>query len=118
MKPDEMGLNEAFANSLVPTHEDFAAVYSLLRRELRLEHEIFSIRALQHLLRQANVRLGYIKLKYILLTFRELNLLGVKKLDEEHEIYAFKYIYTKGKTNLEKSNIYRKLKSDFGLKSN
>lgn len=118
MKPEELGMDDAFANALVPTHEDFAAVYSLLRRELRLEHEVFSVRALQHLLRQANVHIGYVKLKYIMLTFRELNLLGIKKLDEEHEIYAFKYIYTKGKTNLEKSNIYRKLKSDFGLKTN
>lgn len=114
MKPLEIELDEKNVQELVPTRNDFAAVYSALRRELRVEHEVFSVRALQHLLRTGGVKIGYVKLKYILMIFRELNLLDVRKLDDEPEIFAFRYIYQHGKTNLEKSNIYRKLKADFG----
>lgn len=116
MKPAELGLDEYSAQNLVPARSDFAAVYNALRRELRVEHEMFSIRALQHLLRTNGLKIGYVKLKYILMTFRELNLLYVQKMDEEREIYVFKYIYQHTKTNLEKSSIYKKLKADFGQK--
>lgn len=116
MKPADLGLDEAAVQDIVPTRNDFAAVYSALRRELRVEHEVFSIRALRHLLKTGGVKIGYVKLKFILMTFRELNLLDVRKLGDEPEIYAFRYIYQHNKTNLEKSNIYRKLKADFGQK--
>ncbi|MGN1408704.1 MAG: single-stranded-DNA-specific exonuclease RecJ [Eubacteriales bacterium] len=101
---------------VVPTHDDFAAVYSTIRRESRLEHEVFSLRALGNLLKSGGADIGYVKLRFIMLAFDELGILGIKELDEEKEIFAFKVIPVKGKTNLDKSNIYRKLKSDFGLK--
>lgn len=115
--PHELDLGRRTAFDIVPTREEFGAVYSLLRHELRVEHEVFSIRALLHLLKNSGNRLNYIKLKFILLTFRELGLLGVEpvKGGEEHEIYAFRYIPTKGKTDLDRSTIYRKLKTDFGM---
>ncbi|MBE6540992.1 MAG: single-stranded-DNA-specific exonuclease RecJ [Ruminococcaceae bacterium] len=116
MKPEEMRLDPISSASIVPTHEDFAAVYSTLKRELRAEHEVFSIRALIHLLKTAGIKITYVKLKFILMTFRELNILEVNKLGGEHETYAFKYVFLKSKTNLDKSNIYRKLKADFGQK--
>lgn len=116
MKPMQLGLDEYSAQNLVPTRNDFAAVYSILRKELRVEHEVFSIRALQHLLRTNGIKIDYVKLKYILMTFRELNLLSVQKIEEDREVYMFKYIYQHTKTNLEKSNIYKKLKADFGQK--
>lgn len=116
LKPAELGLDEFSASELVPSRNDFAAVYSTLKRELRVEHEVFSIRALQHLMKTGGVKMGYVKLRYILLTFHELNLLHVESMDEENEIFVFRYVYQHGKTNLDKSNIYRKLKADFGQK--
>lgn len=107
------GVNPA---SVVPTHDDFAAVYNTIRRESRLEHEVFSLRALSNLLKSGGADIGYVKLRFIMLTFDELGILDVKELDEEKEIFAFRVIPVKGKTNLDKSNIYRKLKSDFGQK--
>ncbi len=101
---------------IVPTHDDCAALYSLLRREIRLEHEVFSMRALQNLLLTYGLHIGYVKLRYILLTFSELGILKITELDAENEIYAFGMQCLERKTNLEKSNIYRKLKSDFGRK--
>ena len=72
---------------------------------------MFSIRALSHLIRSLGYIIPYVKLKFIIMIFRELNLIGVEDIDVEREIYSFKFIYVKNKTNLEKSNILKRLKS-------
>lgn len=100
---------------IVPTHADFAAVYNAIRREARLEHEVFSVRALINLLGSVGDKIGYVKLRFIMLVFSEMNLLDIKELDADREIYAFRVVFTKTKTNLDNSNILRKLKSDFGM---
>jgi len=116
----ELKLGRRTPAEIVPTREEFGAVYSLLRHELRIEHEVFSMRALLHLLRTGGIRMNYIKLKFILLTFRELGILGVEPLKEKDsegsEVYAFRYIHLKQKADLEQSGIYRKLKYDFGMR--
>ena len=43
--------------------------------------------------------------------FQELNILGVEKIEDEREIYRFKYIYVKIKADLNKSNILKKLRA-------
>ena len=115
--PRDIPLGRRTAADIVPTREEFGVVYSLLKRELRLEHEVFSIRALLHLLRSGGTAFNYVKLKFILLSLRELELIAIETLteNEEHELYAFRCIPTKTKTNLDKSGIYRKLKNDFGV---
>ncbi len=102
-------------DQVVPSRDEFAAVYNVLKRELRVEHEVYSIRALEHLLRSLGHNVSYMKLKFIITVFRELNLLSVNELDSEREIYSFKYIYVKNKTSLDKSNILKKLKSLFKI---
>ena len=94
----------------LPDRNDFAALYNVMKKELRVEHEVFSIRALGHLLKSCGYIIPYVKLKFMILIFRELNLIGVDELDAEREIYSFRYIYVKNKTSLDKSNIFRKLK--------
>jgi len=113
---DSLGIDGLSADSIVPTRDEFGTVYSTIRRELRVEHEIFSIRALIHLMKTHGAKIGYVKMKFILMTFAELNILNIKKLDDEREVYAFKFVYMDSKTNLDKSNIYRKLKADYGQK--
>lgn len=97
--------------SAVPTRDEFGVVYNILKKELRVEHEVFSIRALAHLIRSLGYNIPYVKLKFIIMIFRELNLIGVEDVDTEREIYSFKFIYVKSKTNLEKSNILKRLRS-------
>lgn len=111
---DELYMESA---SVVPAREDFVSVYNVLRRELRMEHEVFSIRALLNLLTSLDIHIGYVKLKFIIYIFRELNLLGVDEIDFEREIYRYKYVYVKTKTELDKSGIYRKLKALFAKRS-
>ncbi len=114
MSAEEIGIDSFSLQSAIPTHDDFAAVYGVLKRELRLEHEVFSIRALLNLLSRYGVNIGYIKLRFIIMTFGELGILEVKELGGEHEVYGFKYVQMKTKTNLDNSEIYRKLKADYG----
>jgi hypothetical protein len=54
-------------------------------------------------------RIGYAKLKIIIMVFKELNLLTIT--DVEEEVYKFGIHYTTSKTELDKSNILRRLRS-------
>ena len=105
------GIDGISLRAAVPTREDFAAVYSLLRRELRVEHEVFSIRALGNLLEANGTRIGYVKLRFIISILDELGLLGVTMTDEEYETFSFRYIAQNGKTSLDSSVLYQRLKA-------
>jgi len=109
--PSDMDASEI--DSIVPGRSDFAAIYNIIKKELRMDHDTFSIRALCKLLTANGVPNRYVKVKYIIRVFQEMNILGVDEIDQEAEIYRFKYIYVKNKADLDKSNILRKLKASF-----
>ncbi len=96
---------------VIPTRDDFAIVYKML-----LSHQRAGTSRLTHrdiLSKINNIhssrKIGYIKLKFIIMVMRELNLVT---LDEpEDEVYTFKIHYTSTKTDLDKSNLLRKLRS-------
>jgi len=97
----------------VPTRQDFAVVYNTLKRELQLQHEIFSLRALRHdvLVNNPGFQITYVKLRFILDILKDLSLMGIE--ESPGEIFAFTYIPVQGKTNLESSRIYRQLLQDY-----
>lgn len=103
---------------ILPTRDDFKTVYNTLRRELRMENDVFSIRALLKLLGDNGHSFRYVKLKLIIKVFQELNLLSVDELDADREIYMFKYVFLKSKADLDKSNLYKKIKSYYSQRSN
>lgn len=107
-------LTAAEAALAIPDRNEFATVYRLLRRELRVEHEVFSIRALGHLLFSCGYDVPYIKLKIIILVFRELGFFTVDELDAEREIYSFGSVGTKEKTSLDSSRLLTAIKSRLG----
>lgn len=98
-------------SEIIPERKDFADVYNLIKREIRLGYETFSIRQLLRLLQQNGVAMRYVKLKYILLVFEEMNILGVDRVNEANEVYKFSYVYVKNKADLDKSHILRKLRA-------
>jgi len=100
---------------VVPSREDCASVYTTLKHELSLGHEIYSIRALRHLLRTKNISIGYTKLTFILGIFGELNILQVEELDGERDIYRFRMVYGRGKANLDDSLLLRRLRCCAGM---
>lgn len=104
------------AEKYVPSREEFAVFYNLVKHELRMGRDVFSIRALSKMLENAGNTFSYIKLKTIIKVFQELNLLYVDEIDFEKELYQFKYVYVKNKIDLDRSNLYRKIKFSFGIK--
>jgi hypothetical protein len=103
--------DEERADSL-PERDDFTAVYTVLKRELRVEHRVYSIRALRHLLMTKGYNISYVKLKAIIMIFRELNVVGVEDTDRGDEVYEFSYVFVKNKTSLDKSGILKKMRNE------
>ena len=101
---------------IIPTREDFVKVYNFLLSSARMGKETYRIsRLLTDLLRQgSNSCINYVKLKFIIKIFRELNIINIEEIDDV--TFAFHIVFTKNKTNLEKSNILKKLKSMYPKK--
>jgi len=101
-----------YPGNMIPERQDFAVVYSTLKRELRSEHEVFSLRALRYLLSRNGIPMPYPKLKAVIDIFSEMGLLKVEELDAEREIYSFGYIRVSEKIDLERSGLLRTMRSN------
>ncbi len=108
-------LTDEERRNALPEREDFAAVYNVLKKELRVDHRVFSIRALRHLLMTRGYNIPYVKLKAIIMIFRELNVVGVEETDRDGEVFEFRYVFVKNKTSLDKSGILKKIRNELRL---
>ena len=97
--------------NILPTRADFAEVYKLLLASLRSGVDTLSHRDIICRLRnpEEGINIGYIKLKIIIMVFKELNLVSIEDIDEE--LYRFNIHYSTTKTKLDKSNILRRIRS-------
>ena len=95
--------------NVFPCRDDFAAVYTLVRRSVRAGTDTITHRAILSQLAAYSGVIGYIKLKIIIRVLLELNLLGIEEIGEE--VYRFRLQFTNGRTDLEKSNLLRRLRS-------
>ncbi len=96
--------------AVLPCRDDIAVVYTALRREFRIGHTVFPMRRLLALLQsQGYGSINYIKLKFIIRIMQELQICGV--LEPVDDTYVFEFQYQTTKTNIEKSSILRKLKT-------
>ncbi len=109
----EAGMMPASADAavLLPDRHQCGIVYNTLKHEVFLGHEVFSIRALMHLLRTEGHMISYGKLKCILKAFAELSLFDVREMDSARDIYAFRYVYMHEKTSLDKSPLLQALRA-------
>lgn len=98
---------------IVPVRSDFAAVYSVLKHEILVQHEVFSMRALLHLLKTKGVLLSYVKLKLIMKIFSEMNILRIEEMSAEKDVYYFSLVYMKTKADLNRSLLYGRIKDEF-----
>ncbi len=95
---------------VLPDREDIAAVYTALRREYRAGHTMFTMRRILTLLESVGVsEINYIKLKFIIRIMQELQICEVTEPDTDH--YMFEFGYRAEKTNIERSSILHKLKT-------
>ena len=98
-----------FAKDIIPSRDDVAYVYNLLKSELRLEHEVYSIRALRHLIGESGGNVPYAKLRFIIHILNELDLIKAEETDTELELFEFTYVKVSERKNLEDSVLYSTL---------
>ena len=99
------------SEDILPDRNDFAAVYHLIQNSVRLGTDTLKHRDIIAKFR-ANPEgrdIGYIKLKIIIMVFKELNLISIE--DVAYETYKFKLHYSTTKTKLDKSTLLRRLRS-------
>ena len=96
---------------VMPTRDDFAAVYKLMLNSLRAGNDTLSHRDIMSKFRcdGSGRSIGYAKLKIIIMVLKELNLVGIDDVAEE--VYRFSIHYTTTKTELDKSTLLRRLRS-------
>ncbi len=95
---------------ILPSRDDCATLYTVLRREYRQGHAAYSERTLLNVVQEAAPgKFNYIKLKFILRIFQELNICGV--MEPQQGYYIFDIYFTPNKTSIDKSSILRKLRS-------
>lgn len=94
----------------IPEREEFAHVYTVLRREFRQGRDTFDVPALLALVNAGAPRpINYVKLRYIIEIFYELRLCGVEEKGED--VYRFDVFFNPSKTSIDKSAILRRLRS-------
>ena len=97
--------------NIFPERSDFLAVYKVIQNSLHAGIDVLThkdIMAKTALLGD-NTEIGYIKLKFIIMVFKEMNLLYIDEFSDEK--YRFKLHYSTTKKDLSKSSILRRLRS-------
>jgi single-stranded-DNA-specific exonuclease len=96
---------------VMPSRADFAEVYKLMLTSLRSGVDTLSHRDITSHFRTKDdgAVIGYAKLKFIIMVLKELNLVSITDVGDE--VYKFNIHYTTSKTELDKSSILRKLRS-------
>ena len=98
------------SENVLPTREDFASVYTALRKEFRGGICVLDTKAILKLVNSSDEqRINYIKLKFILRIFNELQICEVNEIDAD--IYKFNIFFNANKTSIEKSSILKKIKN-------
>ena len=97
--------------NVLPTRDDFAAVYRMIVACVRCGVDTLSVRDIVFRLSQTRegAGIGYVKLLIIIKVMQELNLMGINETDKE--TYRFSIQYKSSKTELDKSNLLRRLRS-------
>ena len=96
---------------ILPSRSDFAAVYKLMLSSYRSGIDTLSHRDIICRMKnpEEGINIGYIKLKIIIMVFKELNILSIEDVGEE--VYKFKIHYSSTKTMLDKSTLLRRIRS-------
>ena len=98
------------SENIFPERADFSAVYKLIQNSLHSGIDILTHKDIISKLGTAgNADIGYIKLKFIIMVFKEMNLLYIDEFSDEE--YRFKLHYSTTKKDLSKSSILKRLRS-------
>lgn len=103
------------SENILPTRADFAAVYRMVVASVRCGVDTLDTRDILFRLSQTaeGAKIGYIKLMIIIKVMQELNIIGI--IEAEKGTYQFSVQYKSTKTELDKSNLLRRLRSQQNL---
>ena len=93
---------------VLPSREDFVSVYKYIINSVRNGVDTLLHRDMCVKISRGDVYIGYIKLKFIIMVLRELNIVKIDEIADE--VYRFETHYSTNKTDLDKSGILRKLR--------
>ncbi|MBE6706901.1 MAG: single-stranded-DNA-specific exonuclease RecJ [Ruminococcaceae bacterium] len=96
------------SEELLPSRDDFAAVYNMLRRHYRAHVSSLTVKEMLHALKAEGTEIVYCKLKFILAILRELQICEIEETGED--VYSFEIFFNASKTSIEKSSILKKLR--------
>ena len=95
---------------IVPTRDDFAIVYSMLRQEFRAGNDMMTEVEIYHKLSGVKgVKIRLAKLKIILEVLNELKICTVEEVNPG--IYQYDIYFNAEKTSIDKSSILKKIKN-------
>ena len=97
------------SEGILPTREDFAAVYTMLRRQYRASVDTLSVCEMLRALKSDGTHIGYCKLKIILAVLRELQICEIE--ETERDVYTYRIFFNASKTSIDKSSILKRLRS-------
>ena len=105
------GASFTHEEDIIPSREDFAAVYRLIQNSVRSGIDVLKHRDILSRIKNSDeqVSINYAKLKFIIMVFKELNIVFIEDVDEE--TYKFKLHYHTTKAKLDKSTLLRRLRS-------
>jgi len=97
--------------NVLPNRDDFALVYTFMLNSYRAGNDVLKHREILSRLSygKSGSCIGYIKLKFIIMILKELNIVSID--EPENETYKIRVQYSTSKTDLEKSSLLRKLRS-------
>ncbi len=103
--------------NVLPCRDDFAVVYKFIFASVRGGQDTLTSREIINGISKIHgaPTIGYVKIKIILKVFRELNIIGIDELSDES--YRFKVHYSSTKTDLEKSTLLRRIRSQLITKN-
>ncbi len=98
------------SDSVIPIREDFAAVYSLLRKEFRMGNDMMTEVELYHKIQSiSNGKMRLAKIKLIMEIMNELKICKIEEVSDG--IYQYDIYFNAEKTNIEKSSILKSIKN-------
>lgn len=109
---DEVRAGGAYssAEDFLPGRDDFARVYTFLRREYRNETSLTDTKSVLREINQGGgAEINYVKLKYIFEILNELKICDISEIDKD--IYSFQVFFRANKTSIDRSAILKKLRS-------
>ena len=97
-------------DGFIPDRDDCSRVYTFLRREYRNGNSLTDTKSILRALNQnGEGEINYVKLKYILEIFNELQICDIEEIDKD--IYRFEVIFRATRTSIDKSAILKRLKT-------